>query len=129
MAQADDKLVKREDLKVLPGPNSFAALLKEKGDEIRRDVWMLLDPEETASNRLQSGITVVYPGCTTSGHDHPDREEIYFFTKGKGLMIVDGREFEVSEGDLFYVKPGPKHTTRNPHDANLEFFWTTVRWE
>ena len=129
MGEITDRLIKRNELQAMTGPSSFASLLRKQGDEVRRDVWMYLDPENTQSKRIQCGVTIVYPGCTTSGHTHPDREEIYFFTKGKGVMIVDGVEQEVQEGDLYYVKPGPKHTTRNPSDTTLEFFWTTVRWE
>ncbi|MEJ2351724.1 MAG: cupin domain-containing protein [Anaerolineales bacterium] len=121
------KLVKRDELLAVEGRNSFKALLREQGDEIRRDVLMILRPEESHSGRLESGITIVYPGCRTNGHSHADREEVYFFLEGRGVMGVGDEEWEVKTGDTFYVHPGPFHTTSNPHETPLKFFWITIK--
>ena len=126
MSEPKGKLIKGDELAALEGGSSFAALLRQEGDEIRRDVFMLLNPEESSSGRIQVGMTIVYPGCSTRGHSHADREEVYFFTRGRGIMGADGEEWEVEAGDAFYVRPGPFHTTRNPYDMPLEFFWITV---
>jgi oxalate decarboxylase/phosphoglucose isomerase-like protein (cupin superfamily) len=120
-------LQRAADMRVEESGSAFAALLREKGDEIRRDVFLMLAPEQTVSGRLQVGYTIVYPGCTTRGHEHADREEVYFFTKGGGVMVVDGEEYEVTAGDTFYLKPGPYHTTRNTTDFPFEFFWFTIK--
>lgn len=129
MPQKDNQLIKASQLKAVSSPNSFASLLRQEGDNIRRDVFMLLHPEDSVSGKIESGITIVYPGCTTKGHSHPDREEVYFFLRGKGIMGVDGQEYEVQAGDTYYVKPGPFHTTKNPHDMPFEFFWITIKVE
>lgn len=126
MDESKGRLIRGTDLKAGEGSNSFAALLRQEGDDIRRDVYMVLNPQDCASGRLQAGVTVVYPRCTTRGHAHADREEVYFFTRGRGIMGVDGQETEVREGDTFYVPPGPFHTTRNPYDLPLEYFWITI---
>lgn len=126
MTEPKGKLIKGDELAALEGGSSFAALLRQEGDEIRRDVFMLLNPEESSSGKIQVGMTIVYPGCSTRGHSHADREEVYFFTRGRGIMGADGEEWEVEAGDAFYVRPGPFHTTRNPYDMPLEFFWITV---
>lgn len=123
------KIIKSEDLQALAGGSSFAALLREEGDQIRRDVFMLMNPEDSVSGRIQVGITIVYPGCTTKGHTHGDREEVYYFLNGRGIMTADGQETEVKAGDTYYVTPGPYHTTRNPYDKPLEFFWITIKIE
>lgn len=129
MTDRKGRVVKGKDLKVVEEGSSFAALLRQEGDAIRRDVRMILDPEESVSGRLQAGIVVVYPGCRTKGHSHPDREEVYFFTQGRGIMEVDGEEYEVVTGDTFYLKPGFFHTTKNPYGVPLEFFWITINVE
>ena len=129
MVEPQGKLIDADRLRALEGGSSFAALLRKEGDEIRRDVFMLLNPEDSASGRLQAGVTIVYPGCSTRGHSHADREEVYYFTRGRGIMGADGEEWEVKAGDTFYVKPGPFHTTRNSHDVPLEFFWITITTE
>jgi mannose-6-phosphate isomerase-like protein (cupin superfamily) len=129
MTEPQGPLIKGDELKALEGGSSFAALLRQEDDNIRRDVFMLLNPEDSVSGRLQVGITIVYPGCSTKGHSHPNREEVYFFLRGRGIMGADGQEWEVKAGDTFYVKPGPFHTTRNPYDMPLEFFWITISIE
>lgn len=127
MNDSEVLLRRAKDMKVEESGSAFAALLREKGDEIRRDVFLMLAPEQTASGRLQVGYTIVYPGCTTRGHEHADREEVYYFTKGSGVMVVDGEEYEVEAGDTFYLTPGPFHTTRNTADFPFEFFWFTIK--
>ena len=129
MTEPKGKLINADALQAVEGGSSFAALLREEGDNIRRDVFMLLDPEDSASGRIQAGMTIVYPGCSTKGHSHADREEMYFFIHGRGFMGADGEEWAVKAGDAFYVRPGPFHTTRNPYDVPLEFFWITVNVE
>lgn len=115
------------DMRAEQSANAFSALLRQDGDQIRRDVFVMVPPEKSVSGRITAGYTTIYPGCTARGHAHADREEVYYFVKGCGVMIVDGVETEVTAGDTFYLKPGPFHSTRNPSDFTLEFFWITVR--
>jgi mannose-6-phosphate isomerase-like protein (cupin superfamily) len=122
-----EKLVEMFKAPAETGGSSFAALLRQEGDEIRRDVFNLVLPQDTEGGVLHAGYTIVYPGCKTKGHKHPDREEVYYFVRGKGIMGVEGQEYEVSAGDTFYVPFGPFHTTRNPHSVPLEFFWITIQ--
>lgn len=129
MTQTKGILINGEEPKVLERGSSFAPLLHQQGDEIRRDVLMLLNPEESTSGRPQAGITIVYPGCRARGHSHTDREEVCFFTKGRGIKGVDGEEWEVKAGNKFYVHPGRFHTTHNPYGAPLEFFGITINVE
>jgi hypothetical protein len=49
-------LVKGSELKSVEGGSSFAALLREEGDNIRRDVFMLLNPEDSVSGRLRNWL-------------------------------------------------------------------------
>lgn len=121
------RLVRLNDVPADPGRNSFGKLLREDGDRIRRDVFALLSPDKTDSATLAAGYTIVYPGCTTNGHAHADREEVYHFVRGRGVMLVDGSETEVEAGDTFYIGYGPFHTARNPHAAPLEYFWITIQ--
>lgn len=129
MADSKPKLIKGDEVGAEEGPSSFAALLREEGDRTRRDVFPLLNPEDSFSERIQVGATTVYPGCSTKGHRHADREEVYFFTAGRGIMVVDGDEWPVRAGDTFYVPPGAFHPTRNPYNMPLQFSWITINIE
>lgn len=123
------KLIKGVELKAEEESASFATLLNTAEDNVRRDVFALLNPEDSSSGRIQAGMTIVYPGCRTKGHRHSDREEVYFFTRGRGVMEADGERWEVEAGDTFYVRPGAFHPTFNPNNVPLEFFWITIKVE
>ena len=120
------KLVRLNEVNDVGGGSALSALMKAPDDRIRRDVMMLLSPEDTDSGNLQVGYTTVYPECTTRGHSHDHLEEVYFFTHGKGVMVVGDEEMEVAAGDVVYVPFGPFHTTRNPYNQPLEYFWVTT---
>ncbi len=107
--------------------SAFGALLREEGDEVRRDVFVMVEPGQSASGRITAGYTTIFPGCGTRGHSHADREEVYYITRGRGVMVVDGNETEIAAGDTFYLEPGPFHITRNTSDLPLEYFWITIR--
>lgn len=127
MPEATTFLHPLNEIRAEKSANAFSALLRQEGDQIRRDVFVLVNPEQSASGRITAGYTTLYPGCTTRGHAHADREEVYYFTRGRGVMIVDGGETEVAAGDTFYLKPGPFHGTRNTTDFTLEYFWITIK--
>lgn len=103
--------------------NSFASLLTRKGNNVLRDTYILISPEDTDSGKLKAGFTAVYPGCSTSGHEHSDYEEIYFITKGKGIAQIDKEKFKIEAGDTFYVPFALFHKVNNPNNENLEYFW------
>jgi mannose-6-phosphate isomerase-like protein (cupin superfamily) len=120
------KFISLHDVSTEESGSALSAILSTPEDRIRRDVMMLLNPEETDSGNLQVGYTTVYPGCTTRGHSHGHLEEVYFFTHGRGVMVVGDEEREVAAGDIVYVPFGPFHTTRNPYNQPLEYFWVTT---
>lgn len=108
------------------GPYGLAALLRAPDDRVRRDTSLLVMPEQTADGVICVGHTVVYPQCTTRGHAHADREEIYVIVRGRGVVIVGEESISVQPDDVLYIPPGPAHTTRNPFPVPLEYFWMTV---
>jgi mannose-6-phosphate isomerase-like protein (cupin superfamily) len=113
-------------MEVEKSSSDFATLLRQEGDTIRRDVFTMVTPEQSASGRIMSGYTVIYPRCRTRGHSHADREEVYYFVKGSGVMVVGDEEMPVTAGDTLYLEPGPFHATINTTDFPLEYFWTTI---
>ena len=119
-------LQRGSEMEVEKSSSDFATLLRHEGDTIRRDVFTMVTPEQSASGRIMSGYTVIYPRCRTRGHSHADREEVYYFVKGSGVMVVGDEEMPVTAGDTLYLEPGPFHATINTTDFPLEYFWTTI---
>ncbi|HHX63741.1 MAG TPA: cupin domain-containing protein [Chloroflexi bacterium] len=66
------------------------------------------------------------PGHDMEGHAHPT-EEIYFFHKGRGVVVVGDEEHPVEAGDVVEIPPDTYHTVRNP--SNDELYWFALWWE
>ena len=81
---------------------------------------VLLEQDETAMKRVKFvHRDVLPPGTSIGSHAHENDEEYYIFTKGKGVMILDGREHAVEAGELTAVFPGGSHGVRNDSDDEL----------
>ena len=117
-----------ENVGIQASEHSFENLLAKKENNVLRDSFILISPENSDTTLNTAGYTTVYPGCRTSGHSHPDLEEIYHIVKGKGIMKVGDEEFEVKAGDTFLVPlVGLFHTTVNPNKEPLEYFWIVTK--
>ena len=47
---------------------------------------------------------------------HPDNDQFFRFEKGQGKCIIDGNEYEVTDGDAVVVPAGAKHNIINVSD-------------
>jgi len=44
---------------------------------------------------------------------HPDNDQFFRFEMGQGTCIIDGNEYEVTDGDVIIVPAGSKHNVIN----------------
>ena len=58
------------------------------------------------------------PGRGPGPHRHP-YDEVQFVREGRGLWVVDGREFEAGAGDILVIKAGEVHGFRAIGDVPL----------
>jgi mannose-6-phosphate isomerase-like protein (cupin superfamily) len=79
------------------------------------DTYKVID--NTFLNRLVVSKTVLHPGKSTGGHDHPGQEEVYQFTHGHGTMEVGSETFTVRSGDVVLIPDGAFHRVHNPSDV------------
>ena len=68
-------------------------------------------------------------GKTGDQHAHENAEQIYYFTKGRGKIELDGKPYDVKEGDAVYIPPGTSHKNVNDSDDWLELMILTARVE
>jgi len=75
--------------------------------------WKLIYPEQGFDNRtLCLGVVEVDPGHHTSLHRH-NCEEVYFILEGKGILEIEGKKYEIEEGDAVFIKEGQAHRVFN----------------
>ena len=70
--------------------------------------------------------TVLPPGTSVGVHEHTGDDEYYLILSGKGIMTLDEKEYEVTEGDITGVYSGGKHGLRNTGDTDLHMIVTSV---
>lgn len=75
------------------------------------DTYKVID--NTFLNRLVVSKTVLHPGKSTGGHDHPGQEEVYQFVHGHGRMTVGEDTFDVRSGDVVLIPDGLFHRVFN----------------
>ena len=64
-------------------------------------------------HRMQSGKNGDY-------HQHEDREQLYYFTEGRGKMKIDDKIYAVRQGDAVHVSPRTRHQLINDSDDWIE---------
>lgn len=93
------------------------------GEVIKDNETYILRDNKTLKNLVLSQ-TILHPGQQTRGHRHPGQEEVYFFTVGRGQMIVgdeDTEPFDVEFGDVVLIPDGAFHRVINPEKHDLVF--------
>ena len=62
----------------------------------------------------------VGPMGFTPHHQH-DWEHINYVIRGRGILTIGDRTFELAQGDFAFVPPNIMHQFKNPHDDDFEF--------
>jgi mannose-6-phosphate isomerase-like protein (cupin superfamily) len=75
---------------------------------------------EISANRIQAGKESPF------AHSHKRNEEIYLFTKGKGLFWLDGEILHVKEGSSVRVSPATVRCLKADDNVSLSYFCIQV---
>lgn len=57
------------------------------------------------------------PGEEIGMEVHPDNDQFFRFEKGKGKCVIDGNEYQVSDGSAIIVPAGAQHNVVNASDS------------
>ncbi|MFH2035580.1 MAG: cupin domain-containing protein [Candidatus Zixiibacteriota bacterium] len=60
------------------------------------------------------------PGGYAPKHAH-EWEHVNYVIKGKGQLMIDGKEYILEEKDFAFVPPNAHHQFSNPFDEEFEF--------
>jgi quercetin dioxygenase-like cupin family protein len=83
-------------------------------------VWWLVSPQELRDITEGGFLELVSEfevagGGEVDPHNHPTHE-FYYVTSGKGIMVIEGEEREISQGDLVHIPPMAVHSLRPVSD-------------
>ena len=85
------------------------------GSEIRE--WA--GPVSIPARNQSLAEATIPPGGATTAHFHRLTEELYLVTEGRGMLILDGSERVLHEGDCVLIPPGATHKIFNVGDGPL----------
>jgi quercetin dioxygenase-like cupin family protein len=79
-------------------------------------VWWLVRPGELRAVTEGGFLELVSEfevagGGMVDPHQHPTHE-FYYVTSGRGVMVIDGEERPVAQGDLVHIPPDAVHSLR-----------------
>lgn len=69
------------------------------------------------SKHSQLVLMSIKPGQEIGSEVHPDNDQFFRFEKGQGKCIIDGTEYEVSDGIAVIVPAGAEHNVVNVSDS------------
>ncbi len=73
-----------------------------------------------AGRNMTSLMSVWEPHSESPIHSHP-HEQIGVSLQGEAVFIIDGTEYLVKKGDVYYVPPNVPHGQRNDGDEPVIF--------
>lgn len=91
------------------------------GGEVVKDNETYLLRDNKTLNNLVLSSTKLHRDKATRGHSHPGQEEVYFFVRGSGRMVVGEDSFRVAKGDVVLIPSGAFHQVMNDGEEDLIF--------
>ncbi len=64
---------------------------------------------------------VVQPRSHSIRRSYADLEQVYYVLENRGVLMTEGQEQEISEGDMIHLPPGVAYQIRNPHETWLRY--------
>ena len=91
-------------------------------DGIRTFPWEGIEPP------FAGAYCIVRPGTATRDHVNSpsDEDEMFITVQGEAVVLIDGEEHPVSQGDIVMIPRGASHHVRNEGDQPFHFY--TVWW-
>ena len=62
---------------------------------------------------IQLVLMCLKPGEDIGAETHPGTDQFFRFESGSGTCLIDGNEYQVTEGDVILVPAGAKHNVIN----------------
>src|SRR5690606_28897138 len=79
-----------------------------------------------AHTQFSAGTQTIDPGCYVREHMHDAHEELIYIVEGKGAVVLDGVEHELSPGASLFLARNSSHKFINLGPEPLSFFWVLM---
>lgn len=87
----------------------------------------LVNKENLKNARLLADITIPV-GAGIGDHEHNNETEYYIILEGKGIVVDDGTDKEVTVGDVVVTGGGATHSIRNIGDSTLKMIAVIITY-
>jgi mannose-6-phosphate isomerase-like protein (cupin superfamily) len=104
----------KSEMDIIPLSDCPSFITKD-GSGIRE----LLSHRNSSIRNQSLAEATIGPGVLTELHYHKVTEEIYFITRGTGVMTLGNRTCRVTTGDAIAIPPGQIHQILNDGDEDL----------
>ena len=75
---------------------------------------MLIDRDNSASEKLQINHFTLKPGCHTDGAAHKaPYDEVYYVLSGEAVLHMDGADYEIKKDAIVFIPGGTFHSLTN----------------
>lgn len=73
------------------------------------DLTVFLRKKYEAGGFINAGVFTCEPGKSLQLHTHEGADEYCWVFKGTGVFVIDGKEYEVKEGELIKIPKDLEH--------------------
>lgn len=71
---------------------------------------------------LQLVLMTIEPGSEIGEEVHDENDQFFRFEAGTGIVLIDGNEFEVKDGDAVIIPSGARHNVVNKGSDPLKMY-------
>ncbi len=88
---------------------------------------ILMNEVPPSVNLIQD--VIIPPGGNVPSHRHSDTAEIFYITKGSVVMVIEKKDYPLSERDMIFIDVGEEHGFRNESDDDLEMIVMKINFK
>ena len=72
-------------------------------------IYEIFNPKNSQVKNLSVAIAEIPSNSSTKLHRHENFEEVYHIIEGRGIVLVEGDEYEVGKGDFVHIPIKASH--------------------
>jgi mannose-6-phosphate isomerase-like protein (cupin superfamily) len=84
---------------------------------------LLLERDITPTKSMAAGVVTLPPGQAQDKLSVHEAEEVYLILQGKGIFVLNEKEYDVDKYTAVYVAPGTKHRAYNTGEDDLLMYF------